>query len=96
MKIEHIGKEDEVKKMNEKEKYIEICKHPFTPEFEQMIKDKVIPHINKEHWEILMNQASEICSERTGWNNCDNILMLTEQLKVELKVLIEFNKLWRS
>jgi len=68
--------------MNEIEKYIEICKKPFRPEFEAFIKEKVIPHADMEHWKILMDQANEICLERAGWHTCDNVLMLVDQLKV--------------
>ena len=80
---------------NEVEKYVEICKQPFKPEFEKMMKEKVIPHVDMTHFKILMEQAGKICIEREVWNNCDNIIMLIEQLKIELKMLIEYNKVWK-
>ena len=81
--------------MEKKEKYVEICKNPFRPEFEKMVKEKIIPYSDKEHFSILMDQISEICTERTGWNSCDNILVLITQLKAELECVVEFNKTWK-
>lgn len=77
--------------MKDKKKYVKICKQPFTPEFEAMIESDVIPNVNKEHFELLMDKVSEICSEKEGWNNCDTLFMLVTQLKAEMMVLIDLN-----
>ena len=77
--------------MNETKKYVEICKHPFTPEFERMLEELVIPYVDSEHYNIMLDQTTKIFTERVGWNTCDNVLVLVIQLKSELQAIAEIN-----